>query len=95
MTADSTDDVPANNVIANTAFSVTNYIYARDNGTPAGSTSNGTDGFESGNLFDIWSAQTLKGIDVRMVGGASGTTVGTEVFVKLFFFNISNEGLIC
>ena len=71
-------------MIANTAFSVTNYIYARDNGTPAGSTSNGTDGFESGNLFDIWSAQTLKGIDVRMLGGASGTTVGTEVFVKLY-----------
>ncbi|MFM7595029.1 MAG: T9SS type A sorting domain-containing protein [Flavobacteriales bacterium] len=84
LTADSTDDVPSNNVIANTAFSVTNYIYARDNGTPAGSTSNGTDGFESGNLFDIWMAQTLKGIDVRMLGGASGTTVGTEVFVKLY-----------
>jgi len=84
LTADSTDDVPTNNVIANTAFSVTNYIYARDNGTPAGSTSNGTDGFESGNLFDIWTAQTLKGIDVRMLGGASGTTVGTEVFVKLY-----------
>lgn len=84
LTADSTDDVPTNNAIANTAFSVTNYIYARDNGTPAGSTSNGTDGFESGNLFDIWTAQTLKGIDVRMLGGASGTTVGTEVFVKLY-----------
>jgi len=84
LTADSTDDVPANNAIANTAFSVTNYIYARDNGTPAGSTSNGADGFESGNLFDIWTAQTLKGIDVRMLGGASGTTVGTEVFVKLY-----------
>lgn len=84
LTADSTDDVPTNNTISNTAFSVTNYIYARDNGTPAGSTSNGTDGFESGNLFDIWTAQTLKGIDVRMLGGASGTTVGTEVFVKLY-----------
>jgi hypothetical protein len=87
LTADSTDDVPANNVIANTAFSVTNYIYARDNGTPAGSTSNGIDGFESGNLFDIWTAQTLKGIDVRMLGGASGTTVGTEVFVKLYSYD--------
>jgi hypothetical protein len=76
--------VPANNVIANTAFSVTNYIYAHDNGTPAGYTSNGIDGFEVGNLFDIWNAQTLKGIDVRMLGGASGTTAGTEVFVKLY-----------
>jgi hypothetical protein len=87
LTADSTDDVPANNVIANTAFSVTNYIYARDNGTPAGYTSRGIDGFEVGNLFDIWTAQTLKGIDVRMLGGASGTTVGTEVFVKLYSYD--------
>lgn len=84
LTADSLDDVPANNSFTNTAFSVTNYIYARDNGTPAGSTSNGTDGFESGNLFDAWAAQTLKGIDVRMLGGANGTAVGTEVFVKLY-----------
>jgi hypothetical protein len=82
--ADSTDDVPANNSIANTNFAVTNYIYARDNGTPAGSTSNGPDGFEAGNLFDIWNQQELKGIDVRMLGGANGTAVGTEVFVKLY-----------
>jgi hypothetical protein len=82
--ADSTDDVPANNSIANTNFSVTNYIYARDNGTVAGSTTNGPDGFEAGNLYDIWNQQELKGIDVRMLGGANGTTVGTEVFVKLY-----------
>jgi len=68
--ADSTDDVPANNSIANTNFSVTNYIYARDNGTVAGSTTNGPDGFEAGNLYDIWNQQELKGIDVRMLGGA-------------------------
>lgn len=84
LTADSTDDVPSNNAFTNTVFNVTNYVYARDNTTPAGSTSNGTDGFETGNLYDIWNAQTLKAIDVRLLGGASGTTVGTEVFVKLY-----------
>ena len=84
ITADSTDDVPTNNAFSNIAFSVGNYIYARDNGTAAGSTSNGTDGFEVGNLFDIWADQTLKGINVRLLGGASGTTVGTEIFVKLY-----------
>ena len=87
LTADSTDDVPSNNVIANTAFSVTNYIYAHDNGTPAGSTSDATYPFEVGNLFDIWTDQTLKGIDVRMLGGASGTPVGIEVFVKLYSYD--------
>ena len=83
ITADSTDDIPANNAIANIDFTVTDFIYARDKGTPSGSTSNGTDGFEVGNLFDIFQDQTLKAINVRLPGGASGATVGTEIFVKV------------
>jgi hypothetical protein len=94
LNADSTDDVPANNSLSNVNFSVTNYIYARDNGTPAGSTSNGADGFEAGNLFDIWNQQELKGIDVRMVGGANGTAVGTEVFVKLYSVDTTNGDFV-
>jgi hypothetical protein len=84
ITADSTDDIPANNVMSNIDFAVTDFIYARDNGTPSGSTSNGTDGFESGNLFDIFQDATLKAINVRLPGGANGATVGTEIFVKLY-----------
>ncbi|MEY4350991.1 MAG: hypothetical protein RL078_1054, partial [Bacteroidota bacterium] len=84
ITADSTDDIPANNALSNIDFAVTDFIYARDNGTPAGSTSNGTDGFEVGNLFDIVQDATLKAINIRLPGGASGATVGTEVFVKLY-----------
>ena len=84
ISADSTDDIPANNALANIDFAITDFIYARDNGTPSGSTSNGTDGFESGNLFDIFQDATLKAIDVRMPGGANGATVGTEIFVKLY-----------
>ncbi len=78
------DEVPGNNTIADVNFAVTNYVYARDNGTFSGATSNGTDGFEVGNLFDIFADQTLKGINVRLAGGANGTTVGTEVFAKLY-----------
>jgi hypothetical protein len=84
ITADSTDDIPANNAIANIDFTVTDFIYARDKGTPSSSTSNGTDGFEVGNLFDIFQDQTLKAINVRLPGGASGATVGTEIFVKVY-----------
>ena len=84
ITADSTDDIPANNALANIDFAITDFIYARDNGTPSGSTSNGTDGFESGNLFDVFQDATLKAIDVRMPGAANGATVGTEIFVKLY-----------
>lgn len=84
LTSTEVDDVPVNNVMAPINFSVTNYIYARDNNIIAGSTSNGTDGFETGNYFDIWTDQTLKAINVRLAGGASGTTIGEEVFVKLY-----------
>ena len=84
ITADSTDDIPANNVLSNVDFAITDFIYARDNGTPAGSTTNGTDGFEVGNLFDIFQDATLKAINIRLPGGANGATVGTEVFVKLY-----------
>ena len=84
ITADSTDDVPANNVLANISFAVTNYIYARDNNVVSGNTTNGTDGFEAGNLFDIVANQTLTAINVRLAGGNSGTTVGTEVYSKLY-----------
>ena len=78
------DEVPANNTIADVNFAVTNYIYARDNGTFSGSTSNGTIGFEAGNLFDIYQDQTLKGISFRLAGGSGGTTVGTEVYAKIY-----------
>jgi len=85
ITADAVDDIPSNNAIPAVSFSTTNYIYARDNNTPAGSTNNGPDGFEVGNLFDIWQDQTVTAINVRLVGGGSnGTTVGTEIFVKIY-----------
>ena len=85
ITADATDDIPSNNTLPAVSFSTTNYIYARDNNVPAGSTNNGQDGFEVGNLFDIWQDQTLTAINVRLVGGGNnGTTVGTEIFVKIY-----------
>lgn len=84
ITSDSTDDVPANNALPNLNFSVTNFIYARDNNTVSGNTSNGADGFEAGNLFDIFADQTLKAINVRLAGGTTGTTTGTEIYAKLY-----------
>jgi hypothetical protein len=84
ISSDSTDDAPSNNAMSNISFAVNNFIYARDNGTVAGNTNNGADGFEAGNLYDIFQDQTLKAINVRLAGGGSGTTVGTEIYVKLY-----------
>ncbi len=86
-----TDEVPTNNTIPDLTFGVTNYIYARDNGVFSGNTSNGTDGFEVGNLFDIWADQELKGISVRLAGGNNGTTVGTEIYAKIYSIDQNGE----
>ena len=85
------DEVTTNNTIADLTFGVTNYIYARDNNVFAGTTSNQTDGFEVGNLFDIYTDQTLKGISVRLAGGTNGTTVGTEIFAKIYSIDDNGE----
>ena len=90
ISADSLDDVPSNNEIANISFDVVEYIYARDNNAVGGSTSNGDDGFESGNLFDIWTDQTVKAIDVRIPGGNNGAQLGVEFYVKLY--SLDSEG---
>jgi hypothetical protein len=79
-----TDELPMNNTIADLNFAVTNFTYARDNNAFAGSTSNGTIGFEVGNLYDIWNDQTLNGLTIRLAGGANGTTAGTEIFVRIY-----------
>lgn len=85
------DEVPVNNTIPDLTFGVTNYIYARDNNVFAGATSNGTDGFEVGNLFDVWADQELKGINVRLAGGTGGTTIGTEVYAKIYSIDAAGE----
>ena len=67
-----------------TTLTVSTPYTPSDNGTPAGSTSNGTDNFETGNLFDIWVDQQVKAINTRLLGGTSGTVVGTEIYSKLY-----------
>jgi hypothetical protein len=92
LTSDSIDDLPSNNAISNISFAITDYIYARDKGTTAansyaGSQNNDPDGFEAGNLFDIFQNQTCKAINVRLLGGANGTVVGTEIYAKLYWMD--------
>ena len=96
ITADSTDDIPSNNAISNISFAITNFIYARDKGTNAatsysGSQNNGVDGFEAGNLFDIFQNQTCKSINVRLLGGTNGTVVGTEIYAKLYEIDAAGD----
>jgi hypothetical protein len=75
-----TDDVPLNNPISDFTFTVNDNIYARDNNTPNGYTTNAT-GFETGNLYDIFADQEVKGVNVRV---ASGSTANIEVYVSIY-----------
>lgn len=84
ISADSTDDVSSNNQLSDLTFNVTDFIYARDNNVIAGSTSNGTDPFETGNLYDIYQDDLLKAINVRLPNGTNGATVGTEIYTRLY-----------
>ncbi len=92
ISADSIDDLPSNNAISNISFAITDYIYARDKGTTAansyaGSQNNDPDGYEAGNVFDIVQNQSCKAINVRLLGGANGTIVGTEIYAKLYWMD--------
>lgn len=56
-------------------FEVTDYIYARDLGTPTGGTYNSGNAYETGNLFDIYTTQTLYSIDATIATNSQGTPV--------------------
>lgn len=86
-----TDDVPTNNAIAPYSFAVTNYIYARDNGVASGYTSNATDPFETGNFFDIFADQTLKGVDVRLATGTPTGASAIEFYVRIYQIDINGD----
>ncbi len=93
------DQNPANNLFQTITIAVNDNIYARDNGIIAGSTSNGANGFELGNLYKIYQNQTIAGIRVRI---ASGTAIGTPIYVSLYsvdpisgdFVNVSNSNTL-
>jgi hypothetical protein len=82
VTSSATDANLANNTIASAAtIAVNNFIYARDKGTISGGSFNQGQGFEVGNIFDMYAAATLKGIDVVIHPQA---VAGAEMYVKLY-----------
>lgn len=81
ITQNETDEVPANNLLDTLNIEITDYIYARDNGVIDGGTFNSGDGYEVGNLFDIWTDQTCTAVDVQL---DDGTTVGALLYAKIY-----------
>jgi hypothetical protein len=77
-----TDAVPADNsILAAASVSVNDYIYARDEGTATNGTYNAGEGFEAGNIFDIYASANLSGIDAYIDADAEE---GAEVYARLY-----------
>ena len=73
-----------NNVLPAINIEINTNIYARDRGTILGGISNAGEGFEVGNVFDIFTNDVLYGIDTYIHPTAE---VGSEIFTKLYYVN--------
>jgi hypothetical protein len=85
--ADQVDDVPSNNDIsaASYSFSVGQNIYARDNGSAAGTYNFGGDAFELGSIYDIFAPASLTAINVRL---AANCATGIDIYGILYDDNL-------
>ncbi|MCJ8291314.1 MAG: T9SS type A sorting domain-containing protein [Flavobacteriales bacterium] len=92
-TAANTDTGTGNNDFADVTFSVTDYLYARDNAavTVEGGSYNQGDGFESGNIYDIFVAADLTTIQV---GIAATAVADASIYVKLYSIDATTGDFI-
>lgn len=86
-----TEAFPIDNTLPATTINVTNYTYARDKGTAAGGTYNAGNGFESGNIYDIFANATIKGIDVQI---STSAVAGAEIYAKIYSIDPSTGDFI-
>jgi len=86
-----TEAYPVDNTLPSMTVNVTNHIYARDKGTAAGGSYNAGEGFEVGNIFDIYSNATIKGIDVQI---STSAVAGAEIFAKIYSIDPSTGDFI-
>ncbi|MFM7661132.1 MAG: T9SS type A sorting domain-containing protein [Bacteroidota bacterium] len=80
-TTSSTEPDVTNNSLPNIDISVNDFIYARDNGQILGGIGNSGDGYEVGQIYDIFETTTLYGIDAFL---NANSEPGAEIFVKLY-----------
>jgi len=76
-----TEAYPVDNTLPATTINVTNFTYARDKGTAAGGTFNAGEGFEVGNIYDMYANATLKGVDVQI---STSAVAGAEIYATLY-----------
>ena len=93
MSTTQNDTGTGNNDFADVTFGVEDFIYARDNSAAVvdGGTYNQGEGFESGNIFDIFAAADLQGI---RVGISASSVADATVFAKLYTIDATTGDFI-
>lgn len=92
VSSSATDANPANNAINSAAtIAVNNNIYARDLGTVASGSYNEGQGFEVGNIFDMYASADVSLIDLFVNAAA---VAGAEVYVKLYSIDAATGDFI-
>ena len=81
----------SNNSVASIQLNINDFIYARDMDTVLGSISNSGEGFEVGNVFDIFGSRTIGAIDSYI---APTSEPGSEVFAKLYYIDPSTGDFV-
>lgn len=90
LSTTSPDTVVSNNIFDDISFTIDPFLYARDNSDVSidGGTSNHGEGFETGNIFDIYTDANLYTI---RAGVHENSVPGTLVYVKLYSFNAAGN----
>ena len=93
MSTTNPDTGVGNNDFADVTFSVDPFLYARDNSSVVvdGGTFNNGDGFESGNIYDIFADAQLSAI---RVGINAAAVEGASIFAKLYTIDAATGDFI-
>lgn len=93
MSTTQNDTGTGNNDFDDITFDVNDFIYARDNSAAVvdGGSFNSGDGFESGNIYDIFTAADLQGI---RIGINASSVVDATVYAKLYTIDATTGDFI-
>jgi hypothetical protein len=90
-TSGQTDSYTADNALAPFSLNVGGYVYSRDNGVADNGTYNQGQGFEAGNIYDVYTAATLQAVDVHIEGAA---VAGAEIYAKVYSIDAATGDFI-
>lgn len=84
VVSSNTDIDPSDNVLPGHSFQVTQGVYARDRDVVDGSSYNGGEGFEVGNIFDIYADAITSSATVQV---RSTSNTGASMYIRIYTYD--------